>query len=282
LGWDDSGIPSDEGIKKDEAVENAKAAIEEIVTQQKVVTDREVKVRLEDKFFPWVVGRSLLSLEGDGLVKRVGVAGLKGKGVPEAYYALEGTQYSQILGLIQEKRDVSLAVNNILTGYAPAGLQAEVLFERAFLSLGFDIRGRNISEYKGKKVRGVEGKEPPNLDFILRRDDVEYGVDVKNWIRYEWTTRRSVVMKVGLALQLGVVPFFIAGYVDRDVMFREIIGKGGICYPYKTLLIPPIFDSVATKASSLLGYPVIAVDTLPVYKTKWIGKLHADLRKKRG
>jgi len=117
-------------------------------------------------------------------------------------------------------------------------------------------------------------KRPPNLDFVIERDHVIYGVDIKNWIKYEYNTRYAVISKVFLALQLKIVPFIITRYIDKDTIYREVIKRGGICYPYRTLLIPPTFDSLATQAVSLLGYPVSAVGTLPKYKREWINTLH--------
>jgi hypothetical protein len=262
--------------KGDKDVERAKPYIEDIVTQQKVVTDREVKVRLEDKFFPWVIGRALLSMESEGILRKVGYPGRRSKGMPESFYTLSGMEYHRIIGVIERKRQVSVGINSILTGYAPAGTHAEDLFAKAFQSLDFKIHARDASEFEGRRVQGIKGKEPPNLDFIVERNGIIYGVDVKNWIRYEYTTRKEVIFKVNLALQLRVVPFIIARYVDKDTIFLEVIQKGGICYPYKTLLVPPSFDSLAMEAGSLLGYPVLAVEWLPTYKVKWIEKLHLD------
>jgi len=102
------------------------------------------------------------------------------------------------------------------------------------------------------------------------------GVDIKNWIKFEFATRDEIVKKVNCALELDVVPFMIARYVDRETIYKEVVLKGGICYPYERLLLPTTYDSLATEAGALLGYPTLAVDNLPVYKVKWIEKLHQD------
>jgi len=267
--------------ERDEYAENAMAAIEEVIATQRVVTDRELKVRLEDKFFPWVTGRALASMVERGQIVKIGLPGRRRRRVTKDFYTLPDFDYDDIVGEMQEKRSVSTEVNAMLTGHAPATFFAEDLFERAFNSLGFDIVARDASEYKGRKVIAVKGKEPPNLDFILERDRVVYGVDVKNWIRYEYNTRDEVIFKVGLALQLQIVPFIIARYVDKDAIYTEIILKGGICYPYKTLLFSPSFVSLARRANSLLGYPTIALDRLPPFKVERIDFLHKKILAKR-
>ena len=87
-------IYEDGEIDKD--VEKAKPHIEDVIVQQRVVTDRELKVRLEDKFFPWVTGRALGAMEREGLVRRYGYPGRRGKGTPEIFYTLYGIEYHTV------------------------------------------------------------------------------------------------------------------------------------------------------------------------------------------
>ena len=195
---------------EDEYFERAKTSIEEVIAQQRVVTERELKVRLEDDFFPWVVTRALKALVSSGRIVPQGRAGRRGKMETKIFYSLPDFAYDEIVGEMREKRDVSREVVAMLTGQAPATYFAEDVFEKAFRALDFEIIDRDASEYKGRKTIGVAKKEPPNLDFILKRDNVVYGVDIKNWLGYEYSTRAKVTFKVNLALQLGIVPFIVA------------------------------------------------------------------------
>ena len=86
------------------------------------------------------------------------------------------------------------------------------------------------------------GSHAPWLNHIKER--IEYGYD----------TRKEVIFKVGLAIQLGIVPFIIARYVDKDTIYREVINKGGICYPYRTLLVSPTYNSLASELRSCLDW----------------------------
>jgi hypothetical protein len=221
-------------------------------------------------------------LIGEGRVLRVGYPGRRRRTYTKDFYTLPDFKYDDILGQIEQKRRVSAEVNAMLTGHAPATFFAEDLFERAFNSLGFEILDRDASQYKGKKVQSVEGKEPPNLDFILTRDSIVYGVDIKNWIRYEYNTREEVISKTSLALQLGITPFIIARYVDKDTMYTQVIVKGGLCYPFRTLLFSPDYSSVADLANSVLGYPTVAMERLPKHKVDWVAKLHRGFVGRRG
>jgi hypothetical protein len=241
----------------DARVESAKPDIVETLKAIGVATDRELKVRLEKKYFPWVVGRALGILLEQGDAIKVGYAGrrrVRGSEVA-SFYTLKGVQYATVEALIKEKKIASEAVANILTEVSLAADHAEELFEPAFRRLGFIIHGKNMSEFRGKKAVGVPDKEPPNVDFVIERDAFVYGVDVKNWIRYEWDTRRDVVAKVTVARQMGVVPFIVARYLDQDVLYNEIYLKSGLAYRYGELLVPVVYESVAKTAKALLGYP---------------------------
>lgn len=264
----------------DEAV--AKSILNVIESVQ-VVTERELKIRLEKQFFPWMVGRVLGSLIRSKSVCKYGYPGRRklGRGAPQYFYMLSETRYDDVMALMQQKRLVTTLVNAQLTAESVGGLHAENLFEDALEAGNFRIVGRDVSEYRGRQLRGVEGKEPPNLDFVAARDGVEYGIDIKNWLYYEVETVEEVKRKVSFAVELNLVPWVIARYIDKDTIYKEVYRKGGIVYPYGRLLLPAALESLAVRARTLLGYPVFAVDVLPEYVVSWLSKLHVDLVKRR-
>ena len=251
----------------DQYQEDAKPEILDIIYQHNVVTDRELKVRLEKKYFPWVTGQALESLVSDGLIKKDGFPGRPPRmGTPRNFYLNPEFDYWNNLGLIGRKRELTANFNALLTHSHPAGLYAETIFERAFISLGFEIKKRNASEFRGKKVVGVKGKKPPDIDFILKRGKKYYGVNIKNWIKFEKETIKEIILKIDVAKQLDVIPVICARYVDGDTIFKEIVSEGGFCYRYEQLLLPPVFRSLAETVIRYLGYPILVVDRLPSYK----------------
>lgn len=258
----------------DKYEKNAEVRILEVISQHQVVTDRELKVRLEREFFPWVIGRVVNRLIENDEVRLVHPPGRKGRmGTPDNFYMDVSANYEENLQLLLKKRRVSSYVNSLLTRLSPAGFHAEDVFESAFNSLRFKIVGRDVSEFGDKRVAGVPGKELPDLDFIIQRNKITYGVDIKNWIKYEFDSVSEIMDKVNLAVQLGIVPFICARYVDKDTFYR-IVKIPGIVYRYETLILPPEFRTLAVEARNLLGYPVLAADTLPSYKLDFMRKLH--------
>ena len=273
----------EEDEEVDERDEAAESALVETLGRVRVATDRELKVRLEDDFFPWVVGRAIRRLLDGEVIDKVGYPGRKrkvGRGEVAAFYVPHGIEYDSVKEIIKRKKDASDGIANILMGGTSVSGHVEDLFHDAFLSLGFKFRGRDVSTLGDRKAVGVPGKEPPNVDFVFERDGIRYGIDVKNWIRYEWITRKEVVSKVTVAEQLGVVPFVVARYADKDVVYKEIVQKGGLVYSYRHLLVPSVYESLAKAAHELLGYPILAVDRLPDFKVDWIGRLHSALVKR--
>jgi hypothetical protein len=267
--------PGEEQV--DPKVEDVKPKILEVLRKVSVATDRELKVRLEKSYFPWVVGRALGILIGEGEVQKVGYPGRRAIRRSEvgAFYTLKEVEYNSIKDLIKRKKAVSEAIVSALGGGSSASDHVEDLFLDAFRRLDFKFHGRDVSKFQGREVSHVRGKEASNVDFVLERDKVAYGIDVKNWIRYEWDYRDEIASKVDVAQQLGVVPFIIARYADKDIMWKGVIKKGGMVYRYNSLLLPSFYRSLAVKARDLLAYPVSAVDELPTYKTGWLEKLHS-------
>ena len=263
--------------KVDRYEEDARGRVIELVAGLKVVTNRELQVRLEKEFFPWVVGRATTALLREKKLRSHGYRGRRriGRGVPSRFFSLPNTPYAEIEEIIRKKREVSALVNNQLTGEAPAGYHAENIFLEALTGpLGFKLHGQNTSEFGGHRVKGKSNKQPPDLDFIIERDGVIYGVDVKNWIKYDTVSKNEIISKVSVALQLRVVPFIVARYVDKQTIFKEVIQKGGIVYIYETLFLPPYLSSLAEEAKNLLGYPILAIDSLPAYKLSRIEEIH--------
>jgi len=262
-----------------------------LLSKIKVATERELKVRLEGEPFPgkpgpfpWIVRRALDYLIQEGKVKRHGYRGRRriGKGVPMAFYSLAQTSYSEIEQLILIKRRISADISNVLTGEAPASFHAEDLFLDAFIKLDFKLHGRDVSEFKGLKVKSVNGKKPPDLDFVVERDGVIYGVDVKNWIRYEYGSRGEILHKVRLAKQLRLVPFIVARYIDREITNKVIYEHQGLVYEYKNLLLPFTMRSLAEDCKKYMGYPVLAVEELPEDMLKRLEDIHHRYLSKKG
>lgn len=85
----------------DEYEGDAEVRILETISQQQVVADRELKVRLEREFFPWVVGRVVNKLIENGKVRLVHPPGRNGRmGTPDNFYMDPSVNYENVLHLL--------------------------------------------------------------------------------------------------------------------------------------------------------------------------------------
>jgi len=94
--WIDVDIPDDAGYPIDVYAEKAEEAIEEIISAQRVVTERELKVRLENLFFPWVTGKALLSLVNEGRIIVQGLSGRRRFRELRHFFTLPDFKYDEI------------------------------------------------------------------------------------------------------------------------------------------------------------------------------------------
>jgi len=267
--WSYGLEPQDEGLEwgKDEKVEEAEDEVLWIVEKQEVVTDRELKVRLEKKFFPWVVGRAIGHLFESENLGKLGYKGARGSSGTKSFIAIPGTRYDDVEDLMK-KRGIASEIQRVLSQGSEVSRFSEKLFEEGLAGLGFRVHGRNVSSFKGKRVLGAPGRSPPNLDLVVERDAVVYGIDVKNWIRYQYDSRPKVKRKVWAARRLETIPWVIARYLDKDLIYRYVVSVGGLVYVYETLLFPPAMRLLAEDAKRYLGYPTLAAECLPDYKVE--------------
>lgn len=145
-----------------------------------------------------------------------------------------------------------------------------MVFERAFVDLGFNIIDRNVSSSRGRRARGVPGKQLPDIDFVVEKNGLLFGADVKNWIRYEKSSIYEIISKVNIAFQLHLIPIIFARYVDKDTIFNELRLKGVKYYIFKHLLIPEHYSKLAEEATKLLGYPILNCNRLTEEKIQFL------------
>jgi hypothetical protein len=82
------------------------------------------------------------------------------------------------------------------------------------------MKGRNTQSYGGKDWT----KSGHNLDFIFVRDDIAYGVEVKNALGY--MEQEDLRTKIEMCGWLGIKPVFVARMLPRT-WINEVIESGG-------------------------------------------------------
>ena len=121
-------------------------------------------------------------------------------------------QVSRLLHLIDEMSEPEVA--------AGCGEHAELLFFSALMVRGFMAYGEDTREYRGRTWEETEH----DLDFIIERDDVAYGCEVKN--RWDYIPRDELELKLRMCEHLGVRPLFIMRASPKTYN-KMIIDQGG-------------------------------------------------------
>ncbi len=162
--------------KVDEAKEELLAFIQQ--NKGKVFYIKQLEVFFEKRYFHWIIANAINELIGREL--RSEEKTLVGNVSVKFIFHRELRYY---------KREVNRMIKVIRKYSSPniakaVGRQAEVLFFNALTNQGFYSHGQNINEYGGKKWT----KTGHDLDFILEKDGIVYGCEVKNtfdYIEYE-------------------------------------------------------------------------------------------------
>lgn len=175
---------------------------------------------------------------------------------PLLFYRLISMPYNKrIQDVIKEKRDCSTFLFG-LSSYA--GFYAQNLWVDVFRELDFNILGEDMDEFDGN-TSSVEG----NIDIIVERDGVVFGVEVKNGLSYPTDIRR----KFRIAAELQTMPFFVAralSYGDR----KWLPANGGLMKLYNVSIFSPDCPEKLQECMKVLGYPIFVTKKIDDHVVK--------------
>lgn len=150
----------------------------------------------------------------------------------------------------------------IIRGYSEptiaraCGRQAEVLFCNALLRRGFSLVAENTNQCRGKKWT----KTGHDLDFIIERDGVSYGCEVKNTFGY--IDEDELATKLEMCEYLEIRPLFIMRFAPKTYI-NKIIESDGFAMIYETQVYPFGQESLVQRIKSVLEMPVDCPRAIP-------------------
>lgn len=242
---------------KDAAVEAAKVRVRQFYSENpsEVAYVKQLQLWFEKSFFHWVTGfavRDLLQerfLQGD----LESVESRRTEKLFLKFVYRRGNRYTA-----RTKK----AVGRVVARYSEpevaraAGIQAQSLFLTALLKRGFSFHGENTNAFGGKKWVETEH----DLDFVLSKDGVTYGFEVKN--RLEYITRDELILKLRLCKFLGIRPVFIMRWSPKTYN-NLIIEEGGYAWLFETQIYPPGLEELVGAMKEKLRLPVICSHSIP-------------------
>ena len=213
-------------------------------SRENVFFSRQLEVRNERKYFHWITNRALRDLEEQGLIKRERRKLKTGGSIillwhrSFRYYRRSATR---LIKLVEEYSTPNIG--------GALGLHGESMVLEGFARSEFVMRRRNTNEFLDKKWE----ESHHDLDFIFERDDIAYGIEVKNTLGYmdhdEFTT------KIRLCKYLGILPVFAVRMFPRN-WIQEVRQEGGFALILGHQLYPWTHSDLAKRVREQLGLPV--------------------------
>jgi len=195
------------------------------VDRDSVFYKTQMKILFENKHYHWNTDKALNQLIEEGELIRweestengIGVVLIRRKDL--RYYSRK-TQ--KILELIDYYSDRNLET----------GKWGEFITEHMFLQLKFDIIDDHTNKFQGKKWT----KTKHDLDLIISKDDINYGIEVKN--RFEYIGREEFNIKMyDICSYLDLVPVIVTRMIPR-FLINELYENGGFAIVFKRKAFP--------------------------------------------
>jgi hypothetical protein len=206
---------------------------------------RQIEILFEGRFFHWITARALRNLVEAGRIKMEVRKIPSTGGVMHLFWNRKYRYYRRaadgVVGLVSEYADPNVA--------AAVGIHGEAMVLGGFADSEFVLKARETREYQGR--RWTETNH--DLDFVFARDEVAYGVEVKNTLGYP--EYDEISLKLTMAQFMGVTPVFVARMLPKD-WINEIWRAGGFALILKYQLYPYSHRELAKRVSKELRLPV--------------------------
>lgn len=212
---------------------------------------KQLSVKYEDQFFHWVTGRATRLLIEDGFLNdhtELLADNVRARFVFKRTHRYYRTQVKQIIKVIREYSNHDIAFG--------CGRQAEMLFLDGLRDKGFQCIGKEINEYSGRKW----AKTAHDLDYIIQRDGVVYGCEVKNTLDY--INSKELSIKLDICDHLRIKPLFIMRFAPKTYN-NEIIERGGFALLFKMQIYPFGQRKLVERIREVLELPVDCPRAIP-------------------
>lgn len=168
-----------------------------------VAFDREIRYRLETKYAHDEVGEAIKRLKNKALIKPTSLPGRKGSGDrPNQFYRLPDSDYKAQMSVMRKKLDLS---NFITRMSSDMGGYAQMMWWRVFNRNGWIMLPDQEAVGGIRSFKGKTSTINNDLDFLAERDNVVYGVEVKNGLNYP----DDLYFKFLVAAELNTIPYCI-------------------------------------------------------------------------
>ncbi len=139
--------------------------------------------------------------------------------------------------------------------------------------MGFEVVSRNTNEFSRRKWTTTSH----NLDFIVEKDGIYYGVEVKNTLPY--MERDEFDIKLEICNYLGLVPLWILRNAPGN-QFDQMKQAGGFILKLKSQIYPFGYEDLVGDIWNLMRLPVAIWDRIPKKLENLVIRFHKSKTRK--
>jgi hypothetical protein len=250
---------------RDSAVDQAMVRLRQHfdAAPKRVFYSRQIETALEREFFHWISSKALAEMSAAGEIQRIPEQ-VGAQGNPVNFFANRKHRYVR-----REIASVSAILTRIFhPDFARAvGSHCELMFDAAFARHGFRVEALHTNEWKG----AVWTATNHNLDRIVTRDGLDYGVEIKNTQTY--IERDELLTKLSLCQHLAVTPLFLMRFSPKTYNYL-IYRRQGFALLFEHQLYPFGYESLAAEVRDKLGLKVHSPRDVPASHIERFIKWH--------
>lgn len=231
---------------RDLKIDEAKIVIAEIFNQEpeRVFYSVQIETRLERDFFHWITNKGLKELTEEGVIAR------ETRVVP----VNQSVNFYRNRRYRYPNRESNQLVKSLSDIYDPdfthaVGRHCEMLLDSAFARAGFQPMDTDVNEWNG--IKWTESNH--NLDRIIVKNGIPYGVEVKNTQNY--INRNELRLKIRLCRHLGIRPLFVMRFAPKSYI-EEVRKAGGFTLLFEDQIYPFGFTKLMKEVRDNLGLKV--------------------------
>jgi hypothetical protein len=183
----------------------------------------QLEVLFEQRYYSWVSSRAIKKLAGKDIIK---ILGHKEGNFKFVFHKTNRYYKRKVAKIIEVSKEI------IKVGVSrDCGDLAELLFENAFLERGFRFIAKHTNEFNGKKWT----ENDRNMDFILNKDDLNYGFEIKN--TFSNIDKDEIDIKIKLCKYIGVIPVFVCRWLPKSYV-NDIEKRGSFALFFVSKIFP--------------------------------------------
>jgi hypothetical protein len=230
---------------RDPAIDLARDHLKQLFEESpaRLYYSTQIETSCERKFFHWITGKALLELANEKQIQRLTVR-IQEQGIN--FYASRKHRYIQ--------RELKVMRRVLERLFDPEfthaiGRHGELMFDAALGRFGFRAEAKNVTSWQGRSW--IETAH--NLDRIITRDGIAYGVEIKNTQNY--ISRGELLVKIRMCQHLQLTPLFIMRFAPKSYVY-DVYKSGGFTLLFENQFYPWGHGNLLEDARVRLGLKV--------------------------